>query len=157
VPRRNYTPDERAHALDLAERNGAKAAAEITGIPTNTIRTWAHRNGRSLDFTETRRAKVEAAVLSWEELRRKLANEIGHASYAALQHLAAYLQGDFAAPADSKQAKDIATVLAILVDKAQLLSGGATERTEISNVDSEIERLARELAATPTFTKEPQL
>ncbi len=51
--------------------------------------------------------------------------------------------------AEPGEAKALATALAILVDKAELLSGRATERTEAGaavNMDAEIERLIGELA-----------
>ncbi|MBA3371113.1 MAG: hypothetical protein H0T96_06640 [Thermoleophilaceae bacterium] len=135
-----YTAEQRAAALELYSEVGPAEAGRRLGIPSGTVRSWARRNGCAAVATENRRAAVEAARLTWEQRRSGLTVRLGEVAAELLERVE---------KAEPGEAKALATALAILVDKAELLSGRATERTEAGaavNMDAEIERLIGELA-----------
>jgi transposase-like protein len=139
MPPAEYPPDLRARALALyADRGGAEAARQ-TGIPNGTIRSWAHRDGIAAVASQKTRAATEASRLRWEERRLELAHRVGEQAEEALDRVEMEIKSGKAA-----DAKNMATTLAILVDKAQLLTGGSTNRRE--HIDPEyLKRRAQEL------------
>lgn len=145
MARRSYTPDEKADALAAYVEHGPQEAATVTGIPKSTIASWARRAGVHTRSIENAAARVKAQHVAWEERRLRLAHDIGQTAEMALEvtrlNIAAGMVRD---------AKDAATTMAILVDKAQLLTGSATARTEVvavDAVDAEIAALTEALAA----------
>ena len=135
-----YTAEQRDAALELYREVGPAEAGRRLSIPSGTVRSWARRNGCAAVATENRRAAVEAARLTWEQRRSGLTVRLGEVAAELLERVK---------KAEPGEAKALATALAILVDKAELLSGRATERTEAGaavNMDAEIERLIGELA-----------
>lgn len=137
MPRAQYTPQQKADALVLYAQHGAAETARRTGIPEGTLMSWAHRNGVQSLAAEQTRAAVEAAKAKWDERKLKMVHEIGSVAQMALaQAEAAVMDGK------GRDAKDFATTMAILVDKAQLLSGAATQRTEVADRPAAEERLA---------------
>jgi transposase-like protein len=121
--RRTYSDAEKAHALDLYQTDGTTAAATATGIPKGTIAAWAARSGLHTDCNSTTSAATEAARLTWELRRTEMVHRMGEVAADALELAAKMLDGE-----STSKAKDCATTMAILVDKAQLLAGGATSR-----------------------------
>lgn len=104
---RRYTKRQKAGAVTAAIASSVQAAADETGIPRNTIAYW-------MDSPE------------FVELRQKTREELGEES-KALAHKAL---GEIQRRIGEFEPKDLAVLYGILTDKAQLLSGGATERTE---------------------------
>lgn len=123
MARRTWTDQQKTQALDLYVDHGAAHAEARTGIPAATIRSWAHRNGLAARCNENRRAQVEATKLAWAERRGVMVEEIGAAAHMALAQTVAALE-----IGRGRDAKDLATTMAILVDKAQLLAGDPTVR-----------------------------
>jgi hypothetical protein len=137
--KRSYTPEQRTQALELYRTDGPRAAAATTGIPLGTITSWAKNAGIRTRAIENAAACVQATSLKWEERRIGLAHEMGRVAELAISRAVDELD----------HAQAFATTAAILVDKAQLLTGAATSRHEtVSNVDAEIERLSAELDLT---------
>jgi len=124
MARRSYTDDERETALDLYVDHGPAEASRITGIPIQTISTWAVNSGRSELRSEQLSGAVKASKLAWEARRADLSTEIGAVAELALRRCREGLESG------EISAKDAAVVTAVMVDKAQLLTGGATARSE---------------------------
>lgn len=140
--RASYTPEDRTHALALYVQYGAAQTEERTGIPAQTIRKWASREGMSrlAHARKNEQLGVVGVVRSaWEERRVTLVHRLGEAAELALNATIEKIKGvpaEDEIPAvlpDLKAAKDAALTCAILIDKAQLLSGGATSRNEVTD------------------------
>jgi hypothetical protein len=140
---RTYTDTEKSEALTVYEQCGPCHAAEVLGIPKGTIMGWAIEAGVRTRSIENKSAAVKASSLAWEQRRLELAHEMGAAADQALAEARAQLDEH----ATSK-AKDAALTMAIMVDKAQLLTGAATSRTDHTSgatVDDEVAALVKEL------------
>lgn len=105
--RRRYTKRQKAAAVVNAELSSTMAAAVATGIPRTTIAYW-------LDRPE------------FVGLRQKTRDEMA-AGFKVLAHEA---QDRLQALIPSMEPKDLITLLGVATDKAQLLDGQATARTE---------------------------
>lgn len=123
MARRRYTEDEKAEALALYATDGPTAVQAQLGIPKQTVQQWASDAGVRTVRNEHTAAATEAARLDWQERRIALAHRMGAVAEKAL----AVAEEMLDARTPSK-AKDAATTMAILADKAQLLTGGATSR-----------------------------
>jgi transposase-like protein len=121
MARRTYTDAERAEALALYESEGPSAVQAKLGIAKATVAGWAKRTGTRTVRNERTAAAVEAARLSWEERRGDLVHRMGEVAERALERADLEVR-----TGSANDAKNLATTMAILVDKAQLLSGGAT-------------------------------
>lgn len=139
-----WSPEQRTNALDQL-RNGATLAQTHTdtGIPKSTLSGWARTAG--LDLAARSEAKTAAATQAaqrkWAERRADLADRIGEGTELALDQAIAFL-----AAGRPRDAKDAATTLGILVDKAQLLAGDATSRSEHLGLREQVAEQAAELA-----------
>lgn len=145
MARRTYTPEQKAEALTLYAQHGSAEAARITGVAPGTIQSWAHRNGVATACNEQRQANVDALKTKWAERRLEMVDEIGTVAEQALAKAKAMV-----AAGKGRDAKDFATTMAILVDKAQLLGGDVTNRTESvvsDQLDREIEAMLTKAAA----------
>lgn len=147
------TPEQRAAALDLAEAQGYAEAHERTGIPINTLRSWAARAGRTITVkgASTPRgretvAATEATLLSMAERKAKLAEGL----MSDIERMRADLFGPtierkaMAAGAmrqveiveihhDTTTASERRTTVQAItgaIEAVQLLTGEATERIE---------------------------
>lgn len=138
VARRVYTPEEKAAALELYATLGAAETARRTGIGAATIRSWASRTGAATVLQEEREASVRALRAQWAERRMVMVHEIGAVAHMALAQAEAAV-----AAGKGRDAKDFATTMAILVDKAQLLGGDATARAVQHHVRDEVIAAAR--------------
>jgi hypothetical protein len=107
--RRRYTKAQKVTAIISAEMSSVEAAAEQAGIPRKTLAYW-------LDAPE------------FADLRHKTREEMS-AGMATIVHLA---QTRIVAEieAGNFQPHDLVILLGVATDKAQLLSGQATERVE---------------------------
>lgn len=141
--RRVYTDEQKAEALALYAEHGAAETARRTGIAKGTIQSWASRTGVATTCNEQRQANVEALKARWAERRAIMVDEIG-----AVAHMALMRVEQFTAQRNpsGRDAKDFATTMAILVDKAQLLGGDATSRHENRELRNRLLDEAREHA-----------
>jgi hypothetical protein len=120
---KKWTDAQRDEALAIYRVDGPSEAARRTGIPRPTITSWACRNGEASLMRENLMANVLAQQLRWAERRESMVHEMGDVAQKALTKAGEAIDAD-----KLRDAKDAATTMAILVDKAQLLSGGATSR-----------------------------
>lgn len=132
IGQRVYTEAQRQEALALAERLGSFAAAgRQLEIPDATLRRWAAEPSRELAAAE---ASVPGELLvaepvSWTERRAQLVPRLGQVAAGALEAaLLAIEEGK------ARNAQAFAITAGILIDKAQLLAGGATSRSESTSV-----------------------
>ena len=107
--RRRYTKREKASAVTAALAATAAAASDATGIPRRTIGYW-------LDSP------------AFAELRQKTREQLAEGSMVLANLAQAELQRKV--NAGEVEPRDLAVIYGIAIDKAQLLSGAATTRTE---------------------------
>lgn len=111
---RQRTPKEKMSAVLTADRlNSTEAAARETGIPARSIRQW--RNDPEL--AELRR-----------KTREETAEEVTMVEILAWTRLIERLQ------ADQIETRDLIILAGVATDKAQLLSGQPTARTENKSI-----------------------
>lgn len=122
-----YTDQQRTDATALATEVGVSEAARRVGVDKATISRWCKAAGVATLHTESTAAAVDAKRLAWEERRTDLAHEQGRIAAKALELTEQCL--DRRKFSDARAA---ATTMAILTDKAQLLTGAATSRSEHS-------------------------
>ena len=123
------------------------------GVPSGTVRSWAKREGLTTVASEKRQAGVAAARLTWDQRRCEMTLRLGEVAAQML---------DRAADAPPAKTKNLATAMAIMVDKAELLAGATNRSTgdthhptkeefdagveELKNlVEAEAEKRAREI------------
>lgn len=142
---RTYDEATKAKALELYAEHGPSHVEREMGIPKGTVSKWAQAAGTETRFLENADARVKASCLRWAERRADLVDRMGAVAEAALERVEANLfetervrvgfddDGDpeFDVRYTANSAKGYATTMAILIDKAQLLSGDATARTEV--------------------------
>ena len=123
--KRTYTDADREQARVAWEGQGRslRAASRDTGIPLATIQAWA---AEWRDPPPAPLAPPEVYEAVYETIRTDKKAEVIQAAWDLAS--AAFQRAKAALPDAS--ARDAATVAGIAVDKAQLLSGAATERTE---------------------------
>ncbi len=145
-----YTDTDRTEALEAYTKLGTAEAARQTGISPTTIKRWAAQAGQvvqtNTEKTATARAANAARVQqAWGDFREGEALSAGAAASKVRKALL-----DAVENLSARSAKDLAVVYGILIDKAELLSGNATERVEHwaeSEVDTELRRLVAEMEA----------
>lgn len=138
VARRIYTDDEKHRALELYVEHGLAEAVAQTGIPKGTVSSWVERTGLQTHADEQTAAAIEASKLRWEERRLDLAHEMGRVAELALK-----VAGEQLEAGKPRDAQAAATTMAILADKAQLLTGGSTSRGELTGQRQEVIDAAR--------------
>jgi hypothetical protein len=122
--------------------------ADTVGVHFETIRRWANRYGWTRDTAEleqaaaARRQKVEqataAAKIRWAERRAAEADAAGITAARARQGIIAALDAR-----DPQMTRAAAIAYGILIDKAQILTGGATENHGVIDPTESRERLAK--------------
>ncbi len=145
-----YTDTERSEVLNLHGDHGTAETARRTGISTTTITRWVREAGRTVQTDQEKTATARAAgaervLQAWGDFREGEALQAGSTAGKARKRLAAALE-DPDTPVGMM--KELAVVYGIMIDKAELLSGNATERVEHwaeSEVDRELRRLVTEL------------
>lgn len=126
MARRTWTDEQREHALAVYADHGPAEAARRTGIPKGTIAAWANRREVQTRVAENLENARLVASMRWAERRSELADQAGEAAAIALAQAVAALQAG-----NDHLAKAAGVVFGIAVDKAQLLTGEATSRTEM--------------------------
>lgn len=108
MPRR-YTKATKAAAIVAATASSTLAASEQTGIPESTIRYWLEQPEFAKLRENAREAIAEEAIvvarLAWQRLGQAIAR-------------------------DQLEGRDLVAATGMATDKAQLLNGGATARSE---------------------------
>lgn len=143
-----YTAEKRAETLRLYQEHGTSQTVKLTGVPARTLLTWAKTAGVTAQAgaEKTRAAQAVAAERTatvWADFRQQ---EALHAGAAANQMRRATLQASEDGDAGLLRARVIA--YGIFVDKAELLSGQATERIEVwaqSELDRDLHSLIDEM------------
>lgn len=150
MPRKSYTAEQRAEAVDLYREHGAAEAARLTGITAGSIRSWASRLGVATERREELEAGVAVASVTMEHRRLALASGLMDdieklrsqlfaptATNQAMVVSDGARDGSHVEVVEVKQAEPTfrdkqaaITSIAIAVDKVQLLTGAATSRTE---------------------------
>lgn len=108
---RRYTKRAKIAAVVAAELSSNLAVQDATGISEANIRRW--------------RDDPELAKYI-DKTREELADGTQMLAHRALERISATLE-DF-------EPRDLVTLFGVMVDKAQLLSGGATARTESRDI-----------------------
>lgn len=129
--RRTYTRRDKVTAIIAADMTSMTAAAEATGVPLSTLDYWMDRP----EFAELRK-----------NARERMAEEALTVARLAWGHLAkAIAAGDL-------DGRDLVMAAGMATDKAQLLNGLATSRTESRDLtgtldDAELAAAVREAEA----------
>lgn len=137
APRRRYTKREKVAAVSAAAASSVLAAAEQTGIPESTVRYWWHKP----EFAELR-----------DRTREQTASD-----FAVIQHMGLARLVELIPTMD---ARDLTVLVSMAVDKGQLLSGGATSRTETRDITADLddhERAALKDAITAELAKRAEV
>lgn len=154
-----YDEETKARALQLYLEHGAGHASQATGVPAGTIRSWASRTGQQTPRADrTAQARRDAAETAAER-RLRIASRCYNDAEQLLDELfrpaelvkVVTLSGGKDAAGDVEvvrvdvdrpppgDQRHIAVAAAILLDKAQLLSGEATARFGDAKLDLEKE------------------
>jgi hypothetical protein len=153
MPPRKWDDATKATALELYASEGGKVASERTGVPEGTIRNWAKRTTDAIE----RAAGVEIVTspvtpMAWPERRELVVKELGGLVQLALERTRhAFERGKM------RDARDGAVALAILCDKAQLLSGGTTSRSEAFSVNMSPDDVKARIAALEAELGAPEI
>lgn len=138
-----YTDQDKEHALNLYTQHGATHAANETGISRRTILRWANDAGlvsqaNQEKTTQARAAAAEKVATEWADFRSGEAVNAG----ASAANIRSAIRNRVAA-GDPRGVRDLAVAYGIMIDKAELLSGHATERVE-TWAESDVDRELRE-------------
>lgn len=148
MQRMQYTEAQRDEALRLLAEVGKAEASRATGIPAGTIASWGHRNGVTAPSPEQLSAGMAAMAAvrteTWQVRKVALGEKLGTLCEKMATKIDERLDED-----SLRGVRDLAASIAILVDRAQLLTGGATQRTETVERTTEAEaEVAQVLAIT---------
>lgn len=141
-----YTDAQKAAALDLYPEHGTAETSRRTNIPARTITRWARDAGlmsqaNAEKTSEARAAGAERVAQAWGDFREAEAMGAGATAIRLREAIMKALADPKSTAVD---AKNLAITYGILIDKAELLSGQATERIEHwveSDVDAELRAL----------------
>lgn len=147
---RRYTASERARAMQLYREHGPAQAARRLGIPYETIRRWARDSGEikpsQTPHEQTARAHAMATTRvssKWADVRTTEADEAGAAARMARERILDVLYSD-----DHQMLRAAVNAYEILINKAEMLSGQATERIAVwaeQDLDRELKELVKTL------------
>ena len=149
----SWTDETKEQALDIYAEHGPAEAAKQTGVPYRTVHRWARK--ANLSYATAKKEHVERLTRHRAELAERLYTEAGQL-LDQLHHTTtdrkvvtsrgeppAIVDVDLDKPRFADQ-KHIVTSAAIAIDKAQLLTGEATERTEATTTEGDIWSKARD-------------
>lgn len=115
---RRYTKKAKIGAVVAAELTSNLAAAEATGIPESNIRRWRDDPEMAKYCDKTRDDLVEGAGMMTHRVLERISQRL-----------------------DEFEPRDLTVLFGVMVDKAQLLSGGATGRIEARDISGTISDL----------------
>ena len=121
MAKRQYTRRQKVTTVIAAEMTSTAAAAEAHGIPERTVGYWMD----SPEFADIR-----------TKTREDLADESKALAHKALGEITRRM-GEF-------EPRDLVILYGVLTDKAQLLAGQATARTEHRELSDELDDHERE-------------
>ena len=141
-----YTAEEKAEALALWTKHGSAETARRTGITGRTLTRWANAAGlmsqdNTQKTTDARAAATQRLTVHWADYRTQEATAAGSAATRLRRQV---VEASDAQNANLLRARTIA--YGVLIDKAELLSGQATERIEVW-AESDVDRELREAIA----------
>lgn len=165
MTRRAYSEQERADALALYVEHGLADAARLSGVPRGTLSSWAARAGVQTDAAgaSRTRARIEAARARWAEVTQEHREELAGRLLAEVHTLLDQVQEPttyhhvvtLSGGKDASASAEVVSVdvphpvakdqqarvgaVAALVEKLQLLTGQATERHDLGDLDMEAE------------------
>lgn len=119
-----HSDHKKAEVLALVNVVGQREAARQTGVPLGTIATWVRRAGLRSPETNALPIVPPAAQTSWADRSTRLVDQLGLAAELAVARLIELIAADRVNP------DTLVKSIAALIANAQLLSGGATARTE---------------------------
>lgn len=125
----------------LRDGVGTREVARRLSVPHPTLSRWAKAAGLEPERDARAREAHAAVRQAWAQRRLDLVDQLGEATVTLLERTLT--------ATDGPDARGWATALAILVDKAQLLSGQATSRHEVFDAErrrQHVLALADELA-----------
>lgn len=147
---RRYTSSERARAMQIYRDHGPAEAARRLAIPYETVRRWAKDAGEikpsQTPHEQTARAHSVAAqrvAAKWAEARVEEADKAGDAARLARERILDVLVTD-----DHQMLRATVNAYEILINKAEMLSGQATERIAVwaeQDLDRELKELIKSL------------
>ena len=128
-----WSDEQRTHALDLLRQGHSLPDTHDAlgdGAPSvSTLRRWARAEG--IDVTQRQEAKTREATAAsqrkWAEVRAELADQSGDAARRLLAIISRAIDSGDLGVTSARDAKDAATAMAILIDKAQVLVGDASD------------------------------
>jgi transposase-like protein len=145
MPARKWTEAEKQRALELYAAEDVHAASQRTGVPVATIRSWAQRTtkaiGRAGQSVTGAEIVVSRSARLWTERRSEAVAEIGELVWLAFGKARECLESG-----RMRDLKDCAISIGILADKAELLSGRATSRSETFQVHASVEDVEARIA-----------
>lgn len=147
-----YSKKARETALKLYVEDGPGAAAKETGISRSTISKWATRAGVADDRTKSTQKATEAAAAEAARQREQIKVECRRQALEMIRRLGIrheYFVGKEGTRRDldlptASDVREYSVAIGVLIDKAELLDGRATDRTETRSVDQldrEIDKL----------------
>jgi hypothetical protein len=153
MPARKWDDATKATALELYAAEGGKVASERTGVPEGTIRNWVSRTTDAIEHAAGVEIVTTSAVtMPWSERREHVVKELGGLVQLAMERTRiAFESGKM------RDARDGAVALAVLIDKAQLLSGGSTSRSEAFSVNMSPDDVKARIAALEAELGAPEI
>jgi hypothetical protein len=106
--RRRYSRKQKVAVVSAAAASSVLAAAQESGVPESTIRYWP-------EFASLR-----------DRTREEMADEMKVIAHIATDRLRTLIP--------TMDARDLTVLTSMAIDKSQLLSGGATGRTEHKDI-----------------------
>lgn len=126
---RKWSPSQKSEALAIAAERGAAAASRETGIPAGSIRAWVSVATASVvalvPDAAVQVVDADGALRAWRERRPALLNACSVGAHEAVEACRRAVAED-----RGRDARDLSVACGVLIDKAQLLAGAATARTE---------------------------
>ncbi len=148
---RRYSASEKAKAIQLYQDIGVGATSRRLGIPSRTLNRWAEdagvRHTGQADpkdqILHAHAATAKRVTDKWGDLREDEADEAGRAAQEVRVRLLELLVGD-----DAQMLRAVTDAYRALIDKAEALSGQASERIAIwaeQDIDRELKQLMKDM------------
>ena len=143
-----YTPEQKQQVITMWPELGTAETERLTGVPARTILRYVNEAGlmshdRQEKTAEMRAAMSEKVVAAWGDFRQQEALAAG--STAARMRRAAIEASD---ERDSNLLRARVIAYGIFIDKAELLSGQATQRIALwaeSEIDRDLRKAIEEM------------